>query len=244
MVTSIINRDRNLTMCYVFHMNDITKRKTIETAGLKREQMYKLLLRTSPDAIFLIDEQCDIIMANDQAVALTRCPREELIASRFFDIIKREKEEGPENLLEQIKETGILRDVPLTISVSGNAPLPVEASFSIIKDSEKPIGYLSIIKDVTSRKRVEEEREKLKKELLKILFKRLSKREVELLHHISRGFAWPEQKREIGKAMNVQPSTLDQFVYRIKKKMELTDLLQIARIASIHFGWPPAPPAQ
>lgn len=241
LVTSIINKDSDLTMCYVFHMNDITQRKTIEMSAMKREQIYKTLLRTSPDAIFLIDEQGDIIMANDQSEKLTGLSREDLLGTPLADLVTAEEPENADDLLARINQAGIIRDMPFKIMSKPRKKVPVEASFSSIRDGENLIGYLSIIKDVTKRRKAEEERQKLEKELLNIVINRLSKREIELLHHVYDGYRWPSKKRDIGKQMNVLPSTLDQFVYRIKKKMEMTDLDTIVKIASLHFKWVPGP---
>ncbi len=237
MVTSIINRDSDLTLCYVFHMNDITRRKTIELAARRREQMYKMLLRTSPDAIILVDENGDIIMTNDQAEKLTARSREDLLGTRLLDIIASEGTETAEDVRARIDQAGIVRDIPFYILKGSRKKVPVEASISAIKDGETRIGYLAVIKDITQRRKAEEERQKLEKELLTIVINRLSKREIELLSHVYAGYNWPKKKRDIGKVMNVLPSTLDQFVYRIKKKMQITDLDTIVRIASIHFKW-------
>jgi len=218
-------------------MNDITRRKTIELAARRREQMYKMLLRTSPDAIILVDENGDIIMTNDQAEKLTARSREDLLGTRLLDIIASEGTETAEDVRARIDQAGIVRDIPFYILKGSRKKVPVEASISAIKDGETRIGYLAVIKDITQRRKAEEERQKLEKELLTIVINRLSKREIELLSHVYAGYNWPKKKRDIGKVMNVLPSTLDQFVYRIKKKMQITDLDTIVRIASIHFKW-------
>ncbi len=242
MITPIINREEDMTMCFVFHMNDISQRKLIELSALKREQMYKLLLKTSPDAIVLIDGTGDIIMANDRAVALTRRQKVELIATKFFDIAV----DMPENIdqasfLRNIQEKGTLENVPFLV-ISGNKKVPVESSFSVIKDGEKVIGYLAIIKDVTERKKIERARDLLEQELLAIIIKKLSKREVELLHHLFQGNRWPKDKRKIGKLMDVLPSTLDQFAHRIKKKMQIDNITCAMEIVSHYYKWKPNKP--
>ncbi|MCX7679161.1 MAG: PAS domain S-box protein [Spirochaetes bacterium] len=236
-ITPILNREAEMTMCFVFHMNDISQRKQIELSALKREQMYKLLLKTSPDAILLIDNSGDIIMANDRAVVLTKRQKVELIATKFFNIITDMPEEFEDELLfHAIHEKGTIHDIPFSLFVA-NKKIPVEASFSVIKDNEKIIGYLAIIKDVTERKKVERAREMLEQQLLTIIIKKLSRREVELLHHLFQGYRWPKDKRKIGKIMDVLPSTLDQFAHRIKKKMQIDDITRAMEIVSHFYKW-------
>ena len=61
---------------------------------------------------------------------------------------------------------------------------------------------------------------------------RLSEREKELLRYLTKGYMWPDQKREIGKLMDVLPGTLDKFMARIKNKLELNDINKILTITS------------
>ncbi len=235
-VTPIVNMDADATMCYVFHMNDITRRKEIERSALRREQIYKTLLRTSPDAIMMIDDQGDIIMANDQAEKLTGRTREDLIGTGLGELFQGDFFLG--GLSDLIDKTGVIQDMPFSIHRDTSEAVPVEASFSAVREHGRILGFLVVLKNITDRKRAEEQRDRLEKDLLNIVIRRLSKREIELLKNIYNGYAWPKKKRAIGKVMDVLPSTLDQFVYRIKKKMDMSDISRIAGIAAIHFNWP------
>lgn len=243
-ITPIVNQEKDMAMCFVFHMNDITQRKQIELSAIKREQIYRLLFKTSPDAILFIDNAGDIIMANDRAAALTKRQKVELIATRFFSHVTDMSEnlEG-ELLFKKIEENGTIHDVHFNLFVA-NKKVPVEASFSVIKDGEKIIGYLAIIKDITERKKIERARELLEQQLLTIVIKRLSRREVELLHYLYQGYRWPKEKRKIAKMMDVLPSTLDQFAHRIKKKMQIDELSRAMEIVSHYFNWKPNKPFQ
>ena len=91
--------------------------------------------------------------------------------------------------------------------------------------------------DVSVKRKAEKEKQRLEDSLLKIIVNRLSDREIELLRILSMGFSWPDDKKEVGRQMNSLPGTLDQFVYRIRKKMELTDMAAIVEIVALRFGW-------
>jgi PAS domain S-box-containing protein len=71
------------------------------------------------------------------------------------------------------------------------------------------------------------DKKNIKKELIDVILKRLSDREVEFLNYLVEGYTWPSDKRLIGKMMDVLPGTLDKFMARIKEKVRSEDLEQV-----------------
>ena len=63
-------------------------------------------------------------------------------------------------------------------------------------------------------------------------------REIELLKFFAEGYTWPEDKRILGKKMDVLPGTLDKYHARIKEKMNIEDNKKVAKVASMHFKAP------
>lgn len=241
-ITMIADECHGAAMCYVFHAIDITARKEIESAMEKRERIYKILLRTSPDAIVLFDADGDIIMANDRASELLGQRREELIGRHFMSFLFEKEKARASNLrrrmvLARVMQSYFLNNV-FTLRRDDGGELPVEVSFSAINDPGGIVeGYLAVIRDITERRRAEEDKRRLEEELLRIVTSRLSGREIELLKYIHDGLSWPAHKREIGKAMDVIPGTLDKFVSRIKQKMGAADMDEIVNIAALRFKW-------
>ena len=80
------------------------------------------------------------------------------------------------------------------------------------------------------------ESKKAEQELLETFMSRLSDREIELLKFFAQGFVWPEDKRIIGKKMDVLPGTLDKYYARIKEKMNIEENEKVAKIASMYFS--------
>ncbi len=237
-VTPIREEGQKNVMCYVLHCTDITKRKEIEDALLKRERMYKLLLHTSPDAVALFDNEGDIIMINEKGASIMGTTQLDLIGTGYADLILEEETKMINGIIEVVINKGITTEFQFTLKRTDGNTLPVEAGISSIKNRKGEVeGYLTVFRDITKRTKAENERRRLEEELLSVIIGRLSDREIELLHIIHRGHRWPEQKREIGKIMDALPGTLDQFITRIKKKKGMNDIGKITRISAQHFKW-------
>jgi len=226
------------TMCYILHSSDITKRKEAESASEKRELFYRSLLLTSPDAIAVFDNEGDIILINEQGAKLLGSSRYDLIGVPYTSLFLDENKKIAEDVIARVIHSEMVRDFQFILRRMDGTFIPVEASFSAIKNgTDKVEGYLSVFRDISKRRKFEDERKRLEEELLGVIIGRLSDREIELLKLITEGYLWPDQKRDIGKIMDALPGTLDQFVNRIKKKMGMSDIDKIASIAALYFSW-------
>ncbi|MCP4130042.1 MAG: PAS domain S-box protein [bacterium] len=80
------------------------------------------------------------------------------------------------------------------------------------------------------------ERKQMEEELLNLFMSRLSEREAELLFCMIEGnHSWPEDKRLIGKKMDVVPGTLDRFMARIKEKIGIEDIDKLLKVSRLYF---------
>jgi len=175
-------------------------------------------------------------MANDKAAEIAGKAREELIGLSYLSFFCGRGKKAVPGIRKELHRQGSKHDFQTVLQRHTGEKVPVEASFSVIRNESGVIeGYLSVFRDITNRKMADEERKRLEDELLEIVFKRLSDREIEFLKVLAGGLHWPKQKRDIGKIMDVLPGTLDQFMGRIKKKMETYDIEKIAAIAVRRF---------
>jgi PAS domain S-box-containing protein len=122
------------------------------------EQLYKAVLRTSPDAIQVTDLKGKIIEVSEKSLKLTGAKSpDELIGRSAFDFIAPEdKEMAMANLLKTLKE-GELKPSEINLFKLDGTKYIGELSASVIKDSQgKPLAFLGVIRDITERMKFEE----------------------------------------------------------------------------------------
>ena len=147
---------------------EIDDRKKAEEKLREKEELYRSLVDTSPDAITLSDIKGNIIMSNQQASFLLGYSDEEMFKGvrsifRLLSVEERKKVRGcGKNTLEK----GITRNAEFNLLTKNGTKIPVEISISLIKDKEgKPKYFLEMARDIRERKEAEK-KEKLHRERL------------------------------------------------------------------------------
>lgn len=203
-----------------------------------RERLYETLLRISPDAICLFSKEGNILMTNDKASELLKLPIEKILGINAYDMVGPDEKNDIRDVRKVVDKTGFLLNKRFNVIRLDGTIIPVEVSYSSVPGDNGTInGYLAIFRDISDKIKAEEENERLEKQLLSIIIKRLSDREIEMIRFIHDGYTWPEKKREIAGIMNVMPGTLDKFMSRIKTKLETDDISMILQIVKRGFGW-------
>jgi PAS domain S-box-containing protein len=142
-VTSLIGISRN-----------ITERKRIEEALRESEERYRFLFNQIADAIFIHDENAQILEVNAAACANLGYSREELLRMKTTDIDDSEYRQGFKERLSLQLEQGSLHDIEgVHIARDGRR-------ISILVNSRKIIyqgrmAVLAVARDITERKQVE-----------------------------------------------------------------------------------------
>lgn len=144
-------------------LEGLVAKRTLELEEKKNqleqsEQMYRSLVNTSDDAIMIIDTDGIIRMANPQVAEILEVKNaEKLIDRNFMDFLQPGGEERFREFAPRLLQTGILKNISLTIQLVSGAILPVEMNAHIIMDRGQP-RIMSVFRDITERKRIEEER--------------------------------------------------------------------------------------
>jgi PAS domain S-box-containing protein len=142
---------------------DITERKRAE--ALRQSSAYhRSLLEASLDPLVTIDDNGKITDVNAATEKVTGLSREELIGTDFFDYFSE-----PENAragYQRVFREGQVRDYALDIRHKDGHLTPVLYNASVYRDEAgKVVGVFAAARDITERKRAEDEIRKLNTEL-------------------------------------------------------------------------------
>lgn len=130
------------------------------TADLRRsEEKLKSIFAASPDAIMAMDLNGNIIECNDQKVRMHEySSREELLGKNFLGLVAEKDRTKVQEDLKLTFDLGELKAVEYTFVTKHGREFPVELSRSVVRDaSGAPIGFVSVAKDITERKSLEQQ---------------------------------------------------------------------------------------
>ncbi|MHB9024637.1 MAG: sensor histidine kinase [Armatimonadota bacterium] len=121
------------------------------------EALYRSLVETSPDAIFVADLDLRITFANPQALSMLGAHAACDVVGTAADVFV--AQEDRERLITNARialDTGVMRNVEYTLLTCKDVRFPAEVSSSVIPDaSGQPRGIIAIVRDITERKQVD-----------------------------------------------------------------------------------------
>jgi PAS domain S-box-containing protein len=148
---------------------DITERKKMEQDLVDNQERLQRIFSASPDAITLSDINGNIVECNQTTLdILELSSKEELIGKSGFEFIPERDHQRVRENLGRTLEQGSVKNVEYTFLTKSGREIPTELSSSVLKDSSgKIVGFVSVAKDVTERKKAEEITKKSNEELKK-----------------------------------------------------------------------------
>jgi diguanylate cyclase (GGDEF)-like protein/PAS domain S-box-containing protein len=147
----------------VWSFRDITERRQAEAALDKLRMQNEMILNSAGEGIFGLDLMGRITFSNPTTSILSGYDANELLGQSFFDLIRHQKPDGtpyPEEdcpiycTLRDGKRRHVADDVFWT---KEGQPMPVEYVITPIEERGKVVGAVGVFRDVTERKRAEEE---------------------------------------------------------------------------------------
>lgn len=149
---------------------DITERKQTEEELLKTKDFLEAIFNTSADGIFATNLQGFISIANRATSDITGYTKEELIGKHISDMGFKDQQSKyrGEKLNETLAEKGTFNEYESVWQKKDGSPFFVEYHFAALKDDKGiATGAVAVIRDITEKKKKDEELIETQKELEK-----------------------------------------------------------------------------
>ena len=154
-----VENEQGVISSYRGIIRDITENKRAEEALKQSEQKHRLLFESAGDAIFIHDTEARILAANASACKLLGYTRDELMSMTVGQVDSPEQARHVPERMARLMGHGHLSFETEHLRKDGS-PIPVEVSARVITWDGQP-AIMSICRDITERKRAEDERQKL-----------------------------------------------------------------------------------
>ncbi len=135
---------------------DVTDRKRAEEALRESELRYRTLFEESRDAIYMTTVDGRFMDANQAALDLFGCTREEMLSRDVRDMYAHAADR--ERFQDEIVRSGYVRDYEVRLARADGSPIDCLLSATLRRSATGEVaGYQGIIHDITERKRAEEQ---------------------------------------------------------------------------------------
>jgi len=149
-------------------VHDLTERIRAEEALKESEEKYRRLFESLIDVFYQTDSSGKITMVSPSITKAAGYKQEEVIGSDLKDYYINPDERN--KFLELISTNGFVENFEVQMKKRDGSVLWASVNAGLSKDQEgNVVGIEGVARDITDRKRVEEEREKLINELQKAL---------------------------------------------------------------------------
>ncbi|MEI6293738.1 MAG: PAS domain S-box protein, partial [Methanomicrobiales archaeon] len=139
-------------------VRDITERKLAEERLKESEERYLSLFDRSLDCIYIHDFEGNFIDANPAALELMGYTKEDIPDVSFTSLISGDQLNKARATIRAIVETGSHSDVvEYRLQAKNGKFVDIETKGSLILHNKKPYAILGIARDITERKRIDEE---------------------------------------------------------------------------------------
>src|SRR5438876_1141332 len=136
---------------------DITDRKRAEEALAESEEQYRYLFENANDAIFTIDLKGNFTTLNKAAELLSGYLRGEALQKNIADVLPPEHLGTARAMLTSKLTGGDPTRYEVELLTKDGRRVPVEIATTLISRFGQPLGFQGVGRDMTERKRAEEE---------------------------------------------------------------------------------------
>jgi PAS domain S-box-containing protein len=148
----------------IIMVEDITERKQTQEALRESEEQYRAITETASDAIITMDDRSRILFVNQAAITIFGYDESELLGYSFAMLLPEEMRGSPRADANFYVSHGLSGGTPATKELTGlhksGRQMVMEIACAESARADKRT-YTAVIRDITERKRAEEERAEL-----------------------------------------------------------------------------------
>lgn len=166
-VTGTVRRDEAGEIVSVTNVAiDITEQKRAEQALRESEELWRTLSETSPDGIVVTDAEGHFVAISERAKTLADLTDEPLLGRYDMEFLDGKQRDTAEAVLRDSSWSDSTSRTEYELTRSDGSTVVVEANASYVHDSHGELRLIvSVVRDITERKRAEEELRKMNEEL-------------------------------------------------------------------------------
>ncbi|MFP3974639.1 MAG: PAS domain S-box protein [Chloroflexota bacterium] len=157
--TSVFRDVSGKAVSHISIARDITERKRTEEQLQHTADEMEAMFESVPDSISVMDLNGNIIKTNRRTAEIFGFDTsEELTGKNAAELIAPQERERVANQTQKAMEEGAVAHLECSLLKADGSEFPGELSASVIKDGAgRVVSYISITRDITERKRMEEE---------------------------------------------------------------------------------------
>ncbi len=145
-------------------IRDVTEIRKTQDMLQDSEKRYRSVVENMQDVFYRTDKDNIITMISPSAAKILGIPCDKITGRRVESFWMYPSER--EKMMERLRRDGFVRDYEITLRKIDGSPVIVSDTSSLLKDEQGQIlGIEGLLRDITERKRGEEERQKLQAQL-------------------------------------------------------------------------------
>lgn len=146
-----------LFLIFIFFLADVILRDTILKAR-ENEGRYRSLFDHTNDAVFLIDTNLVYLDVNKQAADMLGYKQEELNGKPIYEVIAPTEVAAMKANFSRLEREGMIPLFERTMIRKDGSRIITEVNVALVRDQAgQPLYHQSVIRDITERKRLEEQ---------------------------------------------------------------------------------------
>ncbi len=145
----------------------VNKRKAADDALRDSEEKYRTILESIEEGCFETDLEGNLTFFSNPFLKILGYSRDELLGANTATYTAPETAANMEGITRQLRETGTPQNVTdYDVICRDGTSISLELSVSLLKDQDGlPLGYRGVMRDVSERKKTDEEKRKLEAQL-------------------------------------------------------------------------------